>query len=70
MRGRGGGGGGGYYNRDGRYNDRDYRGRGRPYNNYNNRGVDGHVVDTKEVDIESTEIEEIIGADRGIEVGL
>lgn len=38
MRGRGGGGGGGYYNRDGRYNDRDYRGRGRPYNNYNNRG--------------------------------
>lgn len=39
MRGRGGGGGGGgYYNRDGRYNDREYRGRGRPYNNYNNRG--------------------------------
>ncbi|EFA03920.2 tetratricopeptide repeat protein 14 homolog isoform X2 [Tribolium castaneum] len=39
IRGRGGGGGGGgYYNRDGRYNDREYRGRGRPYNNYNNRG--------------------------------
>uniref|UniRef100_V5GI62 Tetratricopeptide repeat protein n=1 Tax=Anoplophora glabripennis TaxID=217634 RepID=V5GI62_ANOGL len=29
--------GGGYYNRDSRYNDRDYRGRGRPYP-YNNRG--------------------------------
>lgn len=37
-RGRGGG-GGGYYNRDQRFNDRDFRGgRGRPYNNYGRGG--------------------------------